>query len=284
MYTGIPGSGLFAISPDLETWTPLNAHDGRLKANIHGLVAFVDPRGRKRIAVAQNDEQRVLVLDAADGRVLQVLEKPRGGEFGGGRGAAEANAYYSARRRHVKGDGNPSVFAVTDVTYLDGKLYCVTGYCDGDFVLTAELHGEGGEGGEGGEEGEEGEGSWRWGTVAWGGKGTGAGQFTTAHGVTAHDGHIYVANRESFQVVKFRPDGSLVEVLPDIPHGSRICNVAKAQGSPGGGGVAGGGAAAGAAAATATAGGHFYMNALAPLGKDGSSDIDSDSYSGSDTN
>ena len=41
------------------------------------------------------------------------------------------------------------------MTYLDGKLYVVTGYCDGDFVLT--LTEEGGQ--------------WSWGSVAWGGKG-----------------------------------------------------------------------------------------------------------------
>ena len=133
MYTGIPGAGLFAISRDLETWSLLGTDD-RLKSNIHGLCCF-EQGGEKRIALAQNDEQRVLILDATDGKVLQVLGQPRGGEF---KGCAEANGYYSARRSHVKGDGNPNVFSVTDVTFLEGKLYVVTGY-----VVQGSLAGQG---------------------------------------------------------------------------------------------------------------------------------------------
>jgi hypothetical protein len=90
----------------------------------------------------------------------------------------------------------------------------VTGYCEGDFVVSA---------------GKLGGGEWRWGANAWGGKGDGPGQFRTAHGIFAHDHHLYVANRERFEVIKFTPNGALVEVLPDIPDGSRICNVAHAQ-------------------------------------------------------
>ena len=86
-------------------------------------------------------------------------------------------------------------------TYLDGKLFVVTGYCPGDFVLTLEERG----------------GKWAWGSTAWGGKGTEPGKFQTAHGVTAFEGHIYVSNREAHAVNKFTPDGKLVEILPGIP-------------------------------------------------------------------
>jgi len=204
VYTGVPGAGLFAISPDLKTWRQLGT-DKQLKDNIHGIVWFKHA-GKKLLAVAQNTTEQVLIIDPADGTVLQRLGSPRGGEFSFG----EANRYYSALR-HAN---QANTFACTDVTYLDGKLYVVTGYCDGDFVLTAEptCCGE-----------------WQWGPVAWGGKGNAAGQFETAHGVFAHEGHIYVANREAFQVIKFSPEGHLIEILPDIPHGSRICNVAHAK-------------------------------------------------------
>jgi hypothetical protein len=43
-------------------------------------------------------------------------------------------------------------------------------------------------------------GKWSWGPTAWGGKGDALGKFNTAHGVFAHDGHIFVANREAHQV------------------------------------------------------------------------------------
>ena len=40
--------------------------------------------------------------------------------------------------------------------------------------------------------------------------------FGTAHGVFAHDGHIFVANREAHQVPEFTPEGSLVRAMPDL--------------------------------------------------------------------
>lgn len=86
-------------------------------------------------------------------------------------------------------------------------------YCAGDFVLTI----------------KETDGVWGWAKVAWGGKGDKPGQFKTAHGVFAHEGHIFVANREAHQVVKFSPSGDLVRVLPGIPAGSRICNISYAE-------------------------------------------------------
>jgi hypothetical protein len=168
----------------------------------------------------------VLIVNSADGTVLQELSAPKGGEFELG-DCAGANAYY-AKKRHLP-KGTPKVFSCTDVTELNGSLYVVTGYCDGDFVLQAHWC--------------EGCGVWKWGSTAWGGKGTGAGRFQTAHGVFAHEGHIYVANREAHEVVKFTPRGRLVEVLPDIPEGSRICNLAYAEDEK-----------------------YFVMNALAPLG------------------
>ena len=213
VYTGIPGFGLCTISPDLKTWSLLGS-DERLKANIHGIVVF-EHDGVTSIALAQNEDQRVLIV-GLDGAVKQQLDMPKGGEFN----FAEANAYYSKRPKQQcpweVGARAPhsAVFAVTDVTYLNGKLYCVTGYSDGDFVLTASLDSES---------------NAAWGPTAWGGKGDGAAQFQTAHGVFAHDGKIFVANREAHEVLEFTEEGHLVRSLPDIPNGARICNVARAE-------------------------------------------------------
>ena len=242
VYTGVPGYGLCSISPDLKTWTLLGT-DERLKSNIHGIVCFKHA-GQTRLALAQNEASRVLIV-ALDGTVLQELGAPKGGEFDFG----EANMYYShtptlqvpwgdrdgrhvcrgaaqnPRRRsaptllctHAPRALTPAeqvpAFACTDVTYLDGRLYVVTGYCKGDFVLTA----------------TEEDGQWKWGPIAWGGKGDAPGKFDTAHGVFAHDGSIFVANREAHQVLEFTPTGKLVRALPDIPDGARICNVSRAE-------------------------------------------------------
>lgn len=204
VYTGIPGAGLYSINPELTEWTLLG-NDPRLKANIHGLTVFKHD-GETLIAMAQNNDERVLICDL-NGKVLQALATPKGGEFTFG----EANVYYSQRRNVPRGN---KVFACTDVAYLQDKLYVVTGYCQGDYVLSARKGTDG---------------QWKWGPTAWGGKGEGGGQFKTAHGVFAHEGHIFVANREAFQVVQFTPEGQLVGVLPDIPHGARICNVSHAS-------------------------------------------------------
>ena len=115
------------------------------------------------------------------------------------------NKYYHERKH----DESDNVFCCTDVTYLDGRLYVVTGYCEGDFVLTL----------------TDQNGKWTWGPIAWGGKGDEPGQFRTAHGVYAHEGHIFVANREAHQVVKFTRNGVFLETFDGIPEGSRICNI-----------------------------------------------------------
>jgi len=192
VYTGIPGYGLCAISPDLKSWSLIGT-DERLKDNIHGIVFFIH-KGKKHLAVAQ-EGKRVLVLDL-NGNIISEILKPTGKEFS----FAQANDFFKSE------DSN---FGVTDVTYLDGIIYAAHGYSKGDFVMTI----------------EEKEGKWSWGKLAWGGKGDNPGQFQTAHGVYAKDGHILVANRAAGQVVKFTKDGKFVETFDDIPEGSLVCNV-----------------------------------------------------------
>eukprot|EP00747_Dinoflagellata_sp_TGD_P039113 gnl/TRDRNA2_/TRDRNA2_140070_c0_seq2.p1 gnl/TRDRNA2_/TRDRNA2_140070_c0~~gnl/TRDRNA2_/TRDRNA2_140070_c0_seq2.p1 ORF type:complete len:333 (-),score=57.54 gnl/TRDRNA2_/TRDRNA2_140070_c0_seq2:103-1101(-) len=218
VYTGIAGYGLVSISRDLRTWKKLG-EDPRLKKNMHGLVVFKH-KGETLIAAAQEGAQQVLIL-GLDGDIRQIVKKPTGGEFD----FAEANDYYEKFKdvNHQKLsfttkkgkviEYSVGIFACTDVTFLNGRLYVVTGYCPGDFVLTL----------------TETEGQWHWGPRAWGGRGNQPGQFQTAHGIFAYDRHVYVANREACQVVKFTAEGDLVEILPGIPPGSRICNVGHAD-------------------------------------------------------
>ena len=74
--------------PDLKSWS-LVGTDARLKGNIHGICVF-EHEGTTQIAVAQNDDARVLVI-ALDGVVRQELNMPKGGEFN----FDEANMYDS---------------------------------------------------------------------------------------------------------------------------------------------------------------------------------------------
>lgn len=185
----------------------------------------MDAAGRTSIALAQNEQARVLVVDAATGCVTGELGMPKGGEFD----FAEANQYYSKspQRQAPWHKPHAAAFACTDVAFFGGRLYVTTGYCDGDFVLTAK---------------QDAGGAWTWGPLAWGGKGDGPGQFQTAHGVFAYGGSIYVANREAHEVIEFSPEGHFKRSLPDIPATARICNVARAEKD-----------------------GYFVMNALEPI-------------------
>ncbi len=215
VYTGIPGYGLCSITPDLTKWSIIGT-DERLKDNIHGIVFFIH-KGAKYLAVAQ-EGKRVLVL-TLDGTVVSEILKPTGTEFN----FAAANEFYASEG---------SNFGVTDVTYLKGTIYVAHGYSKGDFVLTI----------------KEKDGVWNWGKLAWGGKGENPGQFQTAHGIYAHDGHILVANRAAGQVVKFTRKGKFVEMFNDIPEGSLVCNVSyKTE--------------------------HFFFNALQPVGDQKSAPI-----------
>jgi hypothetical protein len=211
VYTGIPGYGLCAISRDLREWKRVG-NDDRLKANIHGLCVFKH-KGTTNIALAQNEDARILIV-ALDGTIKQELPQPEGGEFN----FDEANAYYSNRPLQQAPWGKKMgmhvpTFCVTDVAYLDGKLYAVTGYSAGDFCLAA----------------HEVDGKWRWGPFAWGGKGSTPGKFTTAHGIFAYNDSILIANRNACEVIEYTKEGKLIRFLPDIPAEALICNVARAD-------------------------------------------------------
>ena len=198
VYTGIPGYGLCSISADLKEWKKLGK-DKRLTGTIHGQVFFIHNKVA-RLALAQPSDKRILITDLS-GKILQEIRTPTGTEFD----FKPANEFYA---KDQKG------FKVTDLTYLKGKLYAVTGYSKGDFVLTL----------------EEQNGKWAWAKLAWGGRGKNPGQFQTAHEVYAHEGYIYVANRAAFQVVKFTKDGKFLGMLNEIPTGSKICNVSFLKG------------------------------------------------------
>ncbi len=215
VYTGIPGYGLCSISPDLTKWSTIGT-DSRLKDNIHGIVFFVH-KGEKYLALAQ-EGKRVLVL-TLEGKIVSEMVKPTGTEFK----FEPANEFFGSK------DSN---FGVTDVTYLNGTLYVAHGYSKGDFVMTIKEKG----------------GKWSWGKLAWGGKGNNPGQFQTAHGIYAHEKHIFVANRAAGQVVKFTKKGKFVETFNDIPEGSLVCNLSyKAE--------------------------HYFLNALSAIGEQKSAPV-----------
>ena len=124
VYTGIPGYGLCSISPDLKTWRRLGS-DERLKGNIHGIVVYKH-KGTTYIAVAQNNDSRVLVL-GLDGSVLQQLDIPTGGEFdfGPANGADTCLIHTHAHTTKAASDSQmtPSTFCTHTHTHTHTPAY-----------------------------------------------------------------------------------------------------------------------------------------------------------------
>jgi hypothetical protein len=130
---------------------------------------------------------------------VNTLRTPEGGTD---LGNPIANDYFA-------GKGN---FVPTDVEQLDGLLYITTGYSNLDFVLTARLGFN--------------PFTSTWNDLAFGGRGTGPGQFGTGHGITVPPGtkRIDVADRLNAEIDRFTRYGQYLSTLR-MPLGSLPCDI-----------------------------------------------------------
>ena len=101
----------------------------------------------------------------------------------------------------------------TDVDELDGLLYVSTGYSPLDYVITAKVE-------------DTSPLKISWYDLAFGGKGSGVGQFLTGHGITVPMGtrRIDVADRANAKIVRFTRHGQYISTLK-LPLGSFPCDV-----------------------------------------------------------
>jgi hypothetical protein len=108
-------------------------------------------------------------------------------------------------------------FVPTDVTRMGNLYYVATGYSDLDYVLTATIASNAS--------------SSAWNKLAFGGKGSGPGQFGTGHGITpSPDGkQITVADRPNAEIDRFTPDGTYVDTVK-LPAGSLACDIDYTEG------------------------------------------------------
>ena len=101
----------------------------------------------------------------------------------------------------------------TDVEQLDGMLYVATGYSNLDFVLTARILSTS---------------PFKavWHDLAFGGKGSGIGQFGSAHGITVapETKRVDVTDRPNSEIDRFTRYGHYLSTLK-LPLGSRPCDV-----------------------------------------------------------
>ena len=134
------------------------------------------------------------------GKLVHTLNAPNAGhDFSHPR----VNEYFD------QGNG----FVPTDVEQLDGLFYITTGYSKLDYVLTARILSL-----------DPFQAAWY--DLVFGGKGKGAGEFSTGHGITVPTGtkRIDVADRANSEIDRFTRYGHYRSTLK-LPEGSFPCDV-----------------------------------------------------------
>lgn len=198
-YFALPGAGIIQISADLQQ-TKMLATDPAMKDdNMHNATIWYDDDGEGHLSFPGNGSAAVFTT-GLDGKLQHVLKAPDGSKD---LGAPDATRYFFGR-------GN---FVPTDVDHLGDLLYVATGYSQLDYVLTAKINGS-----------QPVKMSWY--DLSFGGKGSGAGEFGTGHGITVPAGtnRVDVADRPNAEIDRFTRHGQYVGTLK-LPLGSYPCDV-----------------------------------------------------------
>lgn len=198
-FFSLKGAGIIQISSDLKSTRLLDTSADMKNVNLHNTTIWNAPDGGAYLTFP-GDEAGEVFTTTLDGKLVHTLKTPqRGTDLGD----PIANDYFN-------GNGN---FVPTDVEQLDGLYYITTGYSNLDFVLTARIL------------------STRpfnavWHDLAFGGRGSGAGQFGTGHGITVPPGikRLDVADRPNSEIDRFSRYGRYLSTLR-MPLGSLPCDI-----------------------------------------------------------
>jgi len=198
-YFGLKGAGIVQISGDLKSTRMLDTAAEMKDTNLHDTTIWYGPDGSPYLEFPGNEAGKVFTTDV-NGKLLHVLKTP---ERGTDLGDPIANDYFA-------GAGN---FVPTDVEELDGMLYMTTGYSNLDFVLTARILST-----------HPFQAVWH--DLAFGGRGTGVGQFGTAHGITVPPGtkRLDIADRPNSKIDRFTRYGHYLSTFR-MPLGSLPCDI-----------------------------------------------------------
>jgi hypothetical protein len=198
-YFALKGAGILQISNDLNNIRMVDTSPEMKDTNLHNTTIWYAPDGAAFLTFPGNTAGEVFTT-TLEGKLLHTLKTP---ENGTDLGNPIANDYFS-------GKGN---FVPTDVEQLDGLLYITTGYSNLDFVLTARIL------------------SFHpfnavWHDLAFGGRGTGTGQFGTGHGITVPPGlkRLDVSDRPNSRIERFTRYGHYLSSL-GMPLGSLPCDI-----------------------------------------------------------
>lgn len=198
-YFALKGAGIIQISADMKSTRMLPTAPDMAKVNLHNSAIWQAKDGSAFLTFPSNDVAKVFTT-TVDGKLVHTLPAPDGMSD---LGNPIANDYF-------RGRGN---FVPTDADQLDGLLYVTTGYSNLDFVLTAKI---------------ESTSPFRaaWNDLAFGGKGTGPGQFGTGHGVTIPPGttRVDIADRPNSEIDRFTRYGHYLSTLR-MPLGSFPCDI-----------------------------------------------------------
>ena len=198
-YFALPGAGIIQISADLKSIRMLDTPAEMKDTNTHNTTIWYASDGSAFLTFPGNDAGQVFTT-TLDGKLVHSLHAP---EIDTDLGRPLANDYFY-------GKGN---LVPTDVEQLDGMLYVATGYSNLDFVLTARILST-----------SPFEAVWH--DLAFGGKGSGVGQFGTAHGITVppETKRVDVTDRPNSEIDRFTRYGHYLSTLK-MPLGSRPCDV-----------------------------------------------------------
>jgi len=198
-YFALPGAGIIQISSDFKSTRMVETAPEVRDTNMHNTTLWYAPDGTPYLTFPGNAAGRVFTT-SLDGKLVHTLSAPDGSKD---LGHPVATDYFAGRGNLVP----------TDVEQVDGLLYVATGYSNLDFVLTAKIL------------------SFRpfraeWYDLAFGGKGSGPGQFGTGHGITVPPGttRIDVADRPNSEIDRFTRHGQYLSTLR-MPLGSFPCDI-----------------------------------------------------------
>jgi hypothetical protein len=193
-YFAVPGAGIVRLSADLGKAELVSTHADMLEANMHNATVWLGAGPDAYVTYSGNDVAKVFTT-SLNGELIYTLPTP-----GPDHAFADdtVNAYFA--------DGG--AFVPTDADYRAGRLYVTTGYSSLDYVLTASVDLSDGV-------------AMSWTADAFGGRGEGAGQFGTGHGVTiSPDGsEVHVADRPNGEIDQFSLDGEYTSTLR-LPDGA----------------------------------------------------------------
>ncbi len=145
-YFALPGAGILQISADFKTINLLDTPDEMRKINLHDTNIWYDKDGTPYLVFPANSEGKIFTT-TLDGKLVHKLDAP----------TAADNFERQEVHDYFLGGGN---FSPTAVEYLEGLYYVTTGYCNLDYVLTANVKSD-----------KQFEAAWN--DLAWGGKGNG---------------------------------------------------------------------------------------------------------------